>query len=378
MNDINTNDASATRSALAETARIAFAECFAPAPGTRVLIISNPGTEQADIAEAFRDAAEAADAQVQLLWQPVKTQADWADDEVIRALEDRPDIVLSISAEKLGKDRYRLANPLKGSDGRTYDHIFHYLLHGERSLRAAWTPGITRDMFLRTVPIDYTGMRNIADRLCALLDQAGAVMVTSPSGTDLCFSIQGRASMRDDGDYRAPGSGGNLPAGEVFISPALRSAEGTIVFDGSIADIEGDIIINTPIVCTVRGGYVTGVEGGEEAEQLEQALRHGMNMASSLVHEGSMEPEKALAYATNARHIGEFGIGLNPAAIIAGNMLEDEKVRGTCHFAIGSNYDEDAPALIHLDGLVRNPTITLLMEHGEERLIMKDGAFIDT
>jgi len=378
MNVIPMEDASSLHTALRETARIALAECFAPAAGARVLIISNPGTEQADIAEAFRDAAKEADAHVRLLWQPAKTQADWADDEVIRAIEDRPDIVLSISAEKLGKDRYRLANPLNGPDGRCYDHIFHYLLHGERSLRAAWTPGITRDMFLRTIPIDYAGMRTTADYLCALLDHASAVMVTSPSGTDLCFSIQGRASMRDDGDYCAPGSGGNLPAGEVFISPALRSAEGTIVFDGSISDIEGDIVIRTPIVCTVRGGYVTGIEGGEEAERLEQALRHGMNMASSLVQQGSMEPEKALTYATNARHIGEFGIGLNPAATIAGNMLEDEKVRGTCHFAIGSNYDEDAPALIHLDGLVRNPTITLLMEHGEERIIMRDGEFVDS
>jgi len=54
-------------------------------------------------------------------------------------------------------------------------------------------------------------------------------------------------------------------------------------------------------------------------------------------------------------------------------MLEDEKVMGTIHFAIGSNYDEDAPALIHLDGLVRSPTVVLLMLSGEERTIIEQG-----
>ena len=62
----------------------------------------------------------------------------------------------------------------------------------------------------------------------------------------------------------------------------------------------------------------------------------------------------------NARNIGELGIGLNPAASINGNMLEDEKAFHTCHFAIGQNYDNDAPSLIHLDGVVRNPTIELI------------------
>lgn len=145
--------------------------------------------------------------------------------------------------------------------------------------------------------------------------------------------------------------GGICSAGEVFISPALKSAEGTIVFDGSISDIERDIVIEEPIVCTVRGGYVIGIEGGNEAKRLDTALIQGFSMASDLVSEQGMSPEMALAYGTNARHLGEFGIGLNPAAHISGDMAEDEKIMGTIHFAIGSNYDEDAPALIHLDDL---------------------------
>ena len=47
-------------------------------------------------------------------------------------------------------------------------------------------------------------------------------------------------------------------------------------------------------------------------------------------------------------------------------MLEDEKVFKTCHIAIGSNYDDDAKALIHLDGLVKNPTIVVRDARGRE------------
>jgi leucyl aminopeptidase (aminopeptidase T) len=98
-----------------------------------------------------------------------------------------------------------------------------------------------------------------------------------------------------------------------------------------------------------------------------------MDMASALVKKGK-SGEEALRYATNARNLGELGIGLNTEARITGNMLEDEKVYGTCHFAIGSNYDEDAPAMIHLDGLVKNPTIAAVMADASVRTLMKDGA----
>jgi leucyl aminopeptidase (aminopeptidase T) len=54
-------------------------------------------------------------------------------------------------------------------------------------------------------------------------------------------------------------------------------------------------------------------------------------------------------------------------------MLEDEKAFHTCHFAIGSNYDNDADALIHLDCLVRNPTITVHYPNGSTVVIERDG-----
>ena len=67
-----------------------------------------------------------------------------------------------------------------------------------------------------------------------------------------------------------------------------------------------------------------------------------------------------------------MGIGLNPKAEISRTVLEDEKVLKTCHLAIGKNYDEDAPAMIHLDGVVHKPTITVYTR-GKKRVILDNG-----
>jgi leucyl aminopeptidase (aminopeptidase T) len=39
----------------------------------------------------------------------------------------------------------------------------------------------------------------------------------------------------------------------------------------------------------------------------------------------------------HGRSIAELGIGTKPAAILTGNVLEDEKVIGTMHLAFGTS-----------------------------------------
>jgi leucyl aminopeptidase (aminopeptidase T) len=358
---------------LSKAADIAVEECLGLKAGETLLILSNPDTEQELIARALEKSASLRDCRVSLLLQPVKSQADFAEDYVLAAIEEAPDAVVSLSTDKLGKDRKRLSHPLHTADGKSYDHIFTYLLSGIGRIRSFWSPGVSIECFTRTLSVDYGRMRRRAERIARILNRSSALRVQSPAGTDLSFSVKGRRAHLDDGDFKLPGKGGNLPAGEVFISPALGSAEGKIVFEDSMADIEGCMLLEHPITCSLSGGYVLDCEGGRQAEQLEAALRRGMDMASSLVSKSGFKPEEALRYATNARQLGEFGIGLNEKAKITGAMLEDEKILGSCHFAIGFNYEEDAPAMIHLDGLVQRPTVTTLGPAGEETLLIKDG-----
>ena len=73
----------------------------------------------------------------------------------------------------------------------------------------------------------------------------------------------------------------------------------------------------------------------------------------------------------NARNIAEFGIGTNDSARLSGVLLEDEKVLGTIHIALGNNSSMGGKIKvpIHLDGVVKKPTVyldgKLLMEGGK-------------
>ena len=357
----------------------------------RVLIIANPAT--AEIAQDLYSASCETGAVTTLMYQPDKTSFDNANPEVLAAIASEPEVCFSISNIKLGKDPGATAKPYKTEDGQEYTHIFDYLMDGKKSMRGAWTPGITPDMMNRTAAIDYKELQARCASLTEIFKGAVSVRVTAPGGTDLVVPVNGRALMADDGDFSKPGTGGNIPAGEVFISPVVGGSQlkdadgkvleqqsdgcvGTIVYDGSMTFSDGDSILETPITCKVEKGFVTDISGGAEARRLLKTIMEAELRPFVLEKEGKLPQGQAGVYKKNARNIGELGIGLNPAANITGNMLEDEKAFHTCHFAIGENYDNDAPSLIHLDGVVREPTIVLTYGDGTTRTILENGVLL--
>ena len=339
--------------------------------GERVLVIANPATSE--IAQDLYKASCDAGAVSTLMYQPDRTSFDNATPEVLAAIGANPDVCFSISNIKLGKDPAAQANPYKTEDGQEYTHIFDYLMDGKKSMRGAWTPGITVDMMNRTAAIDYELLQARCKKLEELFTNAKSVHITAPAGTDVTISVENRKLMFDDGDFSKPGTGGNIPAGEVFISPVVGKTEGTIVYDGSMTFSEDDAILETPITCKIENGFVTDIKGGAEARRLLKTITEAETRPFTLEKEKKLPAGQAAVYKRNARNIGELGIGLNPAAQITGNMLEDEKAFNTCHFAIGENYDNDAPALIHLDGVVRCPTITVIYADDKSKVILNNG-----
>ncbi len=368
------NSSPSVRSLL-ESARTAVGQVLAVKPDESVLIVTNPVSDVSDISMAIYDAAVEAGARPVLAYQPRKSQLDFAEPAVIEAIRSRPDVFISMSAGKLGKDRRGIVEPYE-SQGRRFDNLFHFLLYGEKSMRSFWSPGVTREIFLRAVPIDYGTLRLKCAALKQVLDHATSVRITTRAGTELTIGVNGRTAYVDDGDFTLPGRGGNLPAGETYISPALGSSEGLIVFDGSISSYSGTIQIRQPIRVEVVGGFVTSVDGGTEADELADTIRRGEENTTALEKQGKLPAGDGELYRRNVRNIGELGIGLNPAARVSGNMLEDEKAFRTCHVAIGHNYDGDAPALTHLDGVIRNPTISVVHDDGSQMDVMRDGEFV--
>jgi len=351
---------------------VAVSGCLGVQPGERVLIVTNPVPDTSLVARALYDATLEAGGRPALLYQPVRSQLEFADEAVYAALSSRPPVFISVSRLKLGQDAKGVAAPYSAA-GKSYDSLFHALLYGEKAVRAFWSPEVDRRIFATAVPIDYTRLAADCARVKPLLDRAVRARITAPGGTELELGLEGRLATADDGDFRRPGCGGNLPAGEVFISPQLGTAQGRIGFDGSLTLPDRVVTPRRPVLVEVRDGLVGEIHGGPEALLLAAALREAAGQALDLEREGKLPAGRGQAYALNSRNLGELGIGLNRSTHILGNMLNDEKVYGTCHLAIGRNYDEDAPTLLHLDCLVRRPTIHLTFAGGDGVTLMRDG-----
>ncbi len=361
---------------VAQAAQIVVTDVLALKKGEQFLIITNPDGDVAEISHALYRAAQELGAEATLVMQAEKTQLDIASRAAMAAFESSPEVCASISANKMGKDAKALTNPYTASDGRKIDHIFHYLMDEKKTLRSIWTPGITVDMFRRTAGIDYGLLQRRCAAMIKTMTGAESIQVTAPGGTDITILVTGRRPMSDDGNFTTGGSGGNIPAGEVYISPLPGKSVGVIVFDGSISLNSGGMITETPVRVVYRNGFITEITGGKEADLLRASIEEGEKKAFDFEAEGKLGKGEGAFYAKNARGLGELGIGLNPAAEIRGNMLEDEKAFHTCHFAIGKNYDNDADAMIHLDCLVKNPTIIVNYADGTNAVIEKDGILV--
>jgi leucyl aminopeptidase (aminopeptidase T) len=217
--------------------------------------------------------------------------------------------------------------------------------------RGATMPTITTTMFKTgALTADYSKVSSLCERMGARMDKALEVRVTSKAGTDITMSIEGHLKERDTGLLHKSGDFGNLPAGEVYVAPVEGTAEGTLVFDGSIASVG---VLKRPVVVTVKEGFATNITGGPAAKKFNTLL-------SSV--------QKKEAY-----NVAELGVGCNHKARLIGNPLEDEKVYGTVHVALGDNstFGGKVQAGIHLDGIMRKPS--LFLDGGR---VIKDGKWI--
>lgn len=216
--------------------------------------------------------------------------------------------------------------------------------------RVASMPGISEEIILRTFGIDYEPVRARANRLCDLLDAGREVRVRGALGTDLRLGIAGRtAHGRKGGIYRRPGEWGNLPCGEAFIAPVEGTAQGVYVVDASHGGVGK---LETPLSMTVRDGRVVDLNGGA-APRLRSLL------------DSVGDPQ--------AYGVAELGIGCNHGARLSGVTLEDEKVLGTCHIAVGSNafFGGNVSVGIHLDGVLRSPSLWI-----DEVLVLHEGRLL--
>jgi len=219
-----------------------------------------------------------------------------------------------------------------------------------KGVRIATFPGITKEVMIRGMNADYKKISALTVKLQKILEPGKEIRVTAPAGTDITFSISGRKAYASKGLFHAPGESGNLPTGEAFLAPVEGSSNGVFVVDGSMAGL--GLIKNANIKIEVENGYATKITGGTLANKLKVMLD---------------------AVGKDARNIAEFGIGTNDSAKLSGVLLEDEKVMGTIHIALGNNVSMGGSVNvpIHLDGVVKKPTVWM-----DGKILMKDGKLL--
>ncbi len=169
-------------------------------------------------------------------------------------------------------------------------------------------------------------------------------VVMKGSNIDIRLSIKDRVFVNCDGKF-------NFPDGEIFTGPVEQSVNGWVRFS------------------------YPGIYGGQEVEDIELWFEDG-----KVVKEHAAKGQELLTALLDtdpgSRYLGEWGIGTNYGIQrFTKNMLFDEKLGGTFHFAVGRGIPQSKSlnkSAIHWDMLCDMAESEVTVD-GE--LFYKDGQF---
>ena len=300
-------------------------ECLAVKAGEEVLVVCDPVTQ--GIGERLREESAEAGAEA-----------------VLAVITERP----SHGAEppRTVAEAMAASDVLMAPTRQSLSHTAARKRATDDGARAATLPGVTEEMLARVMSADMEGLRRKGHAVAEALDRASEARITDANGTDLVLDISGREAIPDAGELTKPGAFGNLPCGEGFVSPV--SGNGTLVVDGSLAGIGR---VDQPVTLVIEGGHLTSARGGQGMAFMELLTQHG----------------------EDGTNVAELGIGTNEKAILTGEILEDEKIAGTCHVAFGASagIGGTVQVPVHLDVIVMRPTLEL-----DGEAIVRDGELL--
>ncbi len=310
--------------AMIDGARTTVKTCMGVKKGEIVLILTD--TEKESIGEAIFEVAKEANAEAILVKMQPRSRHGEEPPRAIAEMMKGADVVIAPTMYSVTHTQARKRANRSGA-------------------RIATMPGIIpRMMSSGGMTADFKEVAKGVKRLAKILEGTKKLTLITGMGTDLEVSVEGRRWFQDTGICHKKGQFMNLPAGEVFIAPKEGTANGKLVIDGAFWEI-----LENPVTIDVKDGFAKRITGTKEiARQISKRGKEGRNIA-------------------------EVGIGMNPKAKIIGNVLEDEKVMGTVHVALGDNstFGGKVRAGIHIDGIINKPTFI-----ADDEVIMEDGKLI--
>jgi aminopeptidase len=225
-----------------------------------------------------------------------------------------------------------------------------------RHIRYAHMVGITPEIMRQGMRADYRAIDRLSSALKERMLHATTLTVETDAGTNLSATFDPRLDWIKTSGLITPLYWSNLPAGEVFTTPA--TVEGTFVCDGTAGDHfcskYGDLR-KTPLTLQVSGGRLT------DARCDNAALR-----------------EEFWEYChrdENSDRVGELAFGTNLALHeFIGVLLQDEKFPGI-HIAFGDPYGSQTHANwrseTHVDVLTRGCNVWI-----DELQVLSKGRYL--
>jgi len=208
-----------------------------------------------------------------------------------------------------------------------------------RQIRYAHMIGVTAEIMQQGMCTDYRLVDLLSDRLRERMLRAETLTVKTEAGTLFSAYFDRGLDWVKTSGLISPRYWSNLPAGEVFTTPA--SVDGTFVCDATAGDYfngkYGDLQ-KTPLVLEISGGRLVRAEC--KRKDLEEEFW-------SYCHTDE-----------NSDRVGELAFGTNLGlSRMIGILLQDEKFPGV-HIAFGDPYGSqthaDWKSRTHVDVLTRN------------------------
>src|SRR5215471_4473817 len=208
-----------------------------------------------------------------------------------------------------------------------------------RQIRYAHMIGVTPQIMQQGMRTDYRMVDRLSEKLRERMLRARTLTVKTEAGTEFAAHFDRRLDWVKTSGLINPRYWSNLPAGEVFTTPA--TVDGTFVCDATAGDHfngkYGDLR-STPMKLTIEGGRLTCVECARE--DLEKEFWEYCHTDE------------------NSDRVGELAFGTNLGlSEMIGSLLQDEKFPGV-HIAFGDPYGSqthaDWKSRTHVDVLTRN------------------------
>ncbi len=317
---------------MAPTARKMAGFIMAVKPGERALIVTD-SDRSPHITEALAHAVSGAGAELVIVHMPPRRMGGIDPPEHVAAAIRASDVTfLQLSYATFHTDTIRSA-----------------LAGGTRVLEM-W--GFEEEMMVvGGANADYEEMEALTRRLAERVTRAKTGRFTTPGGSDISFSLEGREAFPLVGIAREPGEHCACPGGEVAVSPVRGSAEGVMISPFCIEHKEHGQITDLMRI-EVKGGSAVSVTGSPAADRFWRILDEVGELG---------------------KNVAEFAFGTNAACRKRATVREAKKALGTCHMAFGDSKSlaGEVNAPLHVDMIYDTPTVWL-----DDEMVMKDGELL--